>query len=106
MDNNTTIEGQPAAAPQDIRAVQTAIEQMRTEMAALRTGVEAGTRSANAQFGKVGERFDRVERTQTDRAAKLNKAVEAIERLERRADVAPAKEATGTVTPPPVAAAA
>jgi hypothetical protein len=96
----------PAAAPLDIRAVQTAIEQMRTEMAALRTGVEAGTRSANAQFGKVGERFDRVERTQTDRAAKLNKAVEAIERLERRADVAPAKEVTGTVTPPPVAAAA
>ena len=93
-----------ATAPQDIRAVQTAIEQMRTELAALRTGVEAGTRNANAQFGKITERFDRVERAQTERAAKLAKALEAVERLERRADLAPAKETTGSVTPQQVAA--
>lgn len=94
-----------AAAPQDIRAVHTAIEQIRTELAALRTGVEAGTRSASAQFGKITERFDRVERAQTERSAKLAKAVDAVERLERRVDLAPAKETTGSVTPPPAAAA-
>ena len=94
-----------AVVPQDIRAVQTAIEQMRTELAALRTSVEAGTRNANGQFGKITERFDRVERAQTERAAKLAKAVEAVERLERRVDLAPAKETTGSVTPQPVAAA-
>jgi hypothetical protein len=95
----------PSTTAAAIPAVQTAIEQMRAELAALRTGVEAGTRNANAQFGKITERFDRVERAQTERAAKLAKAVETIERLERRADLAPAKETTGSVTPPPAAAA-
>ena len=88
-----------AAVPQDNHTGHAAIEQMRTELAALRTSVEAGTRNANAQFGKIAERFDRVERTQTERAAKLTKAVDAVERLERRVELAPAKETTGSVTP-------
>jgi hypothetical protein len=101
--------GRPAAAsadastPQDIRALHSTIEQMRSELTALRSGVESGTRNTNAQFGKITERFDRVERTQTERAAKFAKATEAIERLERRADPATAKETTGSIKEPPAA---
>jgi hypothetical protein len=93
------------AVPQDIGAMHAAIEKIRTELAALRTGIEAGTRSANVQFGKVTERFDRVERAQTERAAKLAKTLEAVERLEKRAELAPAKETTGSVPPQPAATA-
>jgi len=93
------------AGPQDIGAMHAAIEKIRTELAALRTGIEAGTRSANVQFGKMTERFDRVERSQTESAAKLAKTLEAVERLEKRAELAPAKETTGSVPPQPAAAA-
>jgi len=93
-----------ATAPRDTRTVQTAIEQVRAELAALRTGVEAGTRNTNAQFGKITERFDRVERAQAERSAKLAKATEALEKLERRVD-APAKEITGSIPAQPVASA-
>ena len=95
-----------AAVSGETVALQSTIAQMQTELAALRTSVEAATRATNGQFAKITERFDRVERTQTERAAKFIKAVETLERLERRADVVPAKEATGSVpAPQPVAAA-
>jgi hypothetical protein len=93
-----------ATAPHDTRTVQTALEQMRSELAALRTGVEVGTRNTNSQFGKITERFDRVERAQAERSAKLAKATEALEKLERRAD-APTKEITGSIPAQPVASA-
>jgi hypothetical protein len=101
--------GQPvsamvATAPLDTRTMQTALEQVRSELAALRTGVEAGTRNTNSQFGKITERFDRVERAQAERSAKLAKATEALEKLERRGD-APAKEITGSIPAQPVASA-
>jgi hypothetical protein len=92
-----------ASVPQDIHALHTTIDQMRSELTALRSGVESGTRSTNTQFGKITERFDRVERAQAERAAKFAKATEAIERLDRRAEAAPAKETTGSIATPPAA---
>jgi hypothetical protein len=64
----------PLAAA-DLSALNETIGKMRSEIAALRAGVDTGTRSTNAQFAKVTERFDRLERA-TD-PAKLAKALEA-----------------------------
>ena len=93
-----------ATLPQEIQNLPTTIEQIRSELAALRTNVDASSRNGNAQFGKITERFDRIERAQSERAARLTKAAEILDRLERRADVAPAKETTGSIAAQPVAA--
>jgi hypothetical protein len=77
---------------------------MQTELVALRTSVESGSRATNGQFSKITERFDRVERTQTERAAKLIKAMESLERVERRAEATPPREATGSVPAAPTVA--
>jgi hypothetical protein len=69
---------------------------LRTDLAALRTSVEASTKVVNGQFAKISERF---ERAQAEPAAKIAKAIEALERIEKRADVA-SKDITGSVTPP------
>jgi hypothetical protein len=88
----------------ETRALQQTIAQLRTDLAALKTSVEAGTKASNGQFAKVTERFDRVERAQAEPAAKIAKAVETLERraevLERRAELSHAKDVTGSVTPP------
>jgi hypothetical protein len=83
-------------------ALQNTVARMQTELAALRTSVDAGNRATNGQFAKITERFDRVDRSQTERAAKFAKAVETLERLEKRADAAPARETTGSVPAPAV----
>jgi hypothetical protein len=94
-----------AGATENTDALQNMMNRMQTELAALRTSVEASTRASNGQFSKIAERFDRVERTQTERAAKLIKGMESLERVERRAEATPAREITGSVpAPQPVAA--
>ena len=92
-----------ATLPQEIQNLPTTIEQIRSELAALRTNVDASSRNGNAQFGKITERFDRIERAQSERAARLTKAAEILDRLERRADLA-SKEITGSIAAQPVAA--
>src|SRR5436190_12070675 len=92
-----------ATLPQEIQNLPTTIEQIRSELAALRTNVDASSRNGNAQFGKITERFDRIERAQSERAARLTKAAEILDRLERRADIVPAKETTGSIAAQPVA---
>ena len=93
-----------AKLPQEIQNLPTTIEQIRSELAALRTNVDASSRNGNAQFGKITERFDRIERAQSERAARLTKTAEMLDRLERRADLAPSKETTGSIAAQPVAA--
>ena len=93
-----------ATLPQEIQNLPTTIEQIRSELAALRTNVDASSRNGNAQFGKITERFDRIERAQSERAARLTKAAEILDRLERRAGIVPAKETTGSIAAQPVAA--
>ena len=99
-------EAAPATTPaNDSAALQATIGKLRSELASLRTSVDTANKSAHGQFSKIAERFDRVERGQTERTGKLAKAVEGIERLERRGDTAPAHEITGSVNPPPAAIA-
>jgi len=58
----------PAAAPPIVQtmqaapATQTALTQLRSEVAALKASVEATNRSAGAQYTKLVERFERMER--------------------------------------------
>jgi hypothetical protein len=102
----------PATAPpqgpiatEETRALRDSIAQIKTELGALRTAIESGTRNTTTQFTKVGERFDRVERAQAAPAATLTKAIEALDRLERRVQPANASaDVTGSVAAQPVAA--
>ena len=66
------------------------IAQLRSEVAALKASVDATSRNTGAQYSKLVERFDRVERAQSG----ANKT-----------DAAMPKETTGSVTLPGAAAA-
>ena len=89
----TLIGTQPAQAPAsslaaiDLSALHDTIGKMRSEIAALRAGVDTGVRNSNAQFAKVAERFDRIERAHAD-AGKLAKAQDKP------------NDVTGSVSPP------
>jgi hypothetical protein len=90
----------PRIGVEEINALKEQIVQARVELAALKTNIDAGHRSANQQFTKVSERVERVERTQAEPVARLTKAIESLDRFERRADANASKDTTGTITPP------
>jgi hypothetical protein len=79
---------------EEVQALKEQVVQVRVDLAALKASIDAGHRNANAAFTRIGERVDRIDRTQSEPIAKLTKAIEAFER----------RDATGTITPPqPVA---
>jgi hypothetical protein len=77
---------------EEFQALKEQVVQTRVDLAALKVSIDAGNRSENAHFTRLGERIDRIERSQVEPAAKLNKAIDALERL-TRADV------TGAIAP-------
>jgi len=79
-----------AATVQEPPGLQAALAQLRSDIAALKASVDATSRTAGAQYGKLVERFDRVERMQS---------------VANKTDAALQKETTGAVTPPNPAAA-
>ncbi|HEY2226842.1 MAG TPA: hypothetical protein VGI22_03720, partial [Xanthobacteraceae bacterium] len=89
----------PAEPPADL---QRTITQLRSDIAALKAGVDATSRNISAQYSKLAERFDRVERAQPV-APKSDAALpkEANKETTKEAN----KEITGSVTPPSVTAA-
>ena len=101
--------GDHAAKTADAWAVKQSIMRLNNEVAALKASIDSSAKSASAQFIKLGDRFDRVERAQAEPAAKLVKLTEAVDRIERRAPAASAVAAhdvTGSVAayaPPPPA---
>jgi hypothetical protein len=84
---------QSASAP-EIANLPATIEEMRSDIAALKATVDAAGRSNSAQFAKLGERFDRMERSQT---VTVNKTDSAIAKE--------ARETTGSITVPASGAA-
>jgi hypothetical protein len=91
-------------APQTTQATQTALTQLRAEVAALKASVEATNRSAGAQYAKLVERFDRLERVQSA-GGKSDAALPKEAAKETVKDTA--REITGSVTlPSPTAATA
>ena len=89
---------------EEFQALKENVVQARVELAAMKASIEAGNRHANSQLTKIGERIDRVERTQTEPVAKLGKAIESLERL-TRGDTQ-SKDVTGAIAPAPPSAAA
>lgn len=90
----------PKLGTEEINALKEQIVQARVELAALKTNIDAGHRSASQQFTKISERVERMERTQAEPVQRLTKAVESLDRFERRADANTAKDITGSLTPP------
>jgi hypothetical protein len=95
----------PAPAPsagrtglEEFQALKEQVVQARVDLAALKVSIDAGNRGANAQFTRIGERIERIERSQAEPAAKLNKAVDTLDRL-ARGDAA-SRDVTGTIAPP------
>jgi hypothetical protein len=89
---------QATQATQANQATQTALTQLRAEVAALKASVEATNRSAGAQYTKLVERFDRLERMQSA-GGKSDAA------LPKEAAKETARETTGSVTLPSATAA-
>jgi hypothetical protein len=61
---------QDAAVVAERRAIQNTIAGLSRELASLRTGIENANKSANAQFAKISERIERI-----DRAAEITGSV-------------------------------
>jgi hypothetical protein len=92
------------------------------DIVALKAGLEHTSKLGMSQFNKTSERLDRLEKAQAEPAAKLARLSEAIEKLRAAPAAAPmpvaavpvpvaaapaaVKEVTGSVSPPPGAAAA
>jgi hypothetical protein len=84
----------------ETRAMQGSLTQLRSDLATLKTSLDASGKSRTGQVAKITERLERVERAQSEPAAKIGKLAETLERLEKRVDALTAREATGSVTPP------
>ncbi|MGZ3289097.1 MAG: hypothetical protein ACXU87_13765, partial [Xanthobacteraceae bacterium] len=67
----------------EIQALKENVVQARVELAALKVSIDSANRNANAQFTRIGERIERIERVQAEPATKLNKAVEMLDRISR-----------------------
>jgi hypothetical protein len=81
------------AGAEEIAALKENLIQARVDLAALKTIIEAGSRSANTQFTKVTERIERIERNAAEPTARLTKAAENLERISHA-------EITGGIAPP------
>jgi hypothetical protein len=83
------LSGETAAAPEP-PVLQSTLAQLQSEVADLKASVDAAGRNTGAQYSKLVERFDRVERVQS---------------AANKTDAALPKEITGSVTLPSAAAA-
>ena len=85
----------------EIQALKENVVQARVELAALKVSIDSANRNAGAQFTRIGERIERIERIQAEPTTKLNKAVEMLDRISRGDGGPQPKEVTGSVAPPP-----
>jgi hypothetical protein len=89
-----------SATIQETHVLKDSIAQLAAELSALKTSVEALSKSASGQFTRITER---LERAQNEPAVKLAKIAEGVERLDRRTAAAP--ETTGSIPTPATPAA-
>ena len=81
-------ESGDTAKPQ-IQALESTIEKLNGEIAALKAGAERAAKADAAQLSKVNERIDRVEKAQAEPAAKIARLSEAVDKLRVAAAAAP-----------------
>ena len=86
------------AASSANRSFEAAVSRIDTEIASLRINIDHVVKANAVQFGKTGERLDRMEKAQAEPTSKLAKLTEAVDKL--RAAPPPA------ALPVPVASAA
>jgi hypothetical protein len=85
---------------EEFQALKESVVQARVDLAAMKASIDAGNRNAGAQFTKLGERIDRMERGQAEPTARLSKAIDTLDRLARADAAAQARDVTGSITPP------
>ncbi len=92
----------PATATRtaESRDVIQALKNQRAELSALKASLDSESRSSNAQFARIADRFNNIEHAQVEQAGKLTHIAEAVDRFGKKA----APEITGSITAPvPVA---
>ena len=85
---------------EEFQALKESVVQARVDLAAMKASIDAGNRNAGAQLTKLGERIDRMERSQAEPVAKLSKAIDTLDRMSRADAAAQARDVTGSITPP------
>lgn len=83
-----------------VNAFKGPFSQLRAEIAALKSSIEASNKNANAQFAKMTERVERAEKAQSEPAARLARSADSVERLERKS----ASGAASALVPLPIPA--
>jgi hypothetical protein len=110
----THVAGDDAAIPGN-HALEATVARIDADILALKAGVEHTSKLGMSQFNKTSDRLDKLEKAQAEPAAKIAKLSEAVDKLRAApatapapvaAVPAPAKDITGSVTPPATAAAA
>jgi len=96
----------PAAATRSVQVsdsgqvIGQGIKSALAELSALKANLDGATRNVNAQFTKLAERLDRIERAEADPAAKLTHITEAVDRLDKRSAAA-VPETTASIASKP-----
>jgi hypothetical protein len=83
------------------RDVMQALQSQRAEISSLKASLDSESRSTNAQFARISDRFNNMEHAQADQAGKLTHISEAVDRFGKKAA---APEITGSIATPPPAA--
>src|ERR1700674_2434187 len=77
------------------KSLTDSVAQLGSQVAALRTSLEAANRTATVPPTLMADRCDRAERAQSELAAKFAKISESVERLDRRPATPPAAATAG-----------
>ena len=80
--------------------VMKALKSQRAELSALKTSLDSESRSTSAQFARITDKFNNIERAQADQANKLTHIADAVDRFGKK----PAPEITGSIAAPAPAA--
>lgn len=80
--------------------VMQALRSQRAEISSLKASLDSESRSTNAQFARISDRFNNIEHAQADQANKLTHIADSVDRFSKK----PAPEITGSIAAPPAAA--
>jgi hypothetical protein len=93
--------------------LEASVARLDADLLALKASVEHTSKAGLSQYNKTSDRLDRVEKAQAEPAAKLARLNEAVEKLRAAPQVAAApaaaapaaaRDVTGSISPPAVAA--
>jgi hypothetical protein len=88
-------------------AVEASLARIDAEILALKASVENTSRLDVSQFNKASDRLDKIEKAQAEPIAKLARLSEVVDKLRAAPTAlpAPARDVTGSVSPPAAASA-